>query len=68
MLGGVGGVSARRPQRQNSVVQGQGLVRWYGFIFVQPGSGGVTHSWVAGGVETEGIEAVSEPSDQSVGR
>jgi hypothetical protein len=61
-------VSGRRPQRQNSAVQGQELVRWYRFMFVQLGSGGVTHSWVAGGIETEGIEAVSESSDQLAGR
>jgi len=58
----------RWPQRQNLAVQGQGLVRWYGFTFVQLGSGGVTHSWVAGGVETEGIEPVLESSVQSAGR
>jgi hypothetical protein len=68
MLGDVGGVSGHRPQRQNSVVQGQGLVRRYGFIFVQLGSEGVTHSWVAGGVEAVGSEVVSESSDQSMGR
>jgi hypothetical protein len=67
-VGGIGGVSGRRPQRQNSVVQGQGLVRRYRFIFVQLGSGGVTHSWVAGGVEAVGSEAVSESLDQSMGR
>jgi hypothetical protein len=61
-------VSGRRPQRQNSVVQEQGLERRYGLMFVQPGSGGVVHSSVAGGVETVGSKAVSELLDQSTGK
>jgi hypothetical protein len=61
-------VSGRRPQRQNSVVQEQGLECRYGLVFVQPGSGGVVHSRVGGGVETVGSEAVLELSDQSTGR
>jgi hypothetical protein len=61
-------VSGRRPQRQNSVVQEHGVVRRYGLMFVQPGSGGTVHSRVGGGVETVGRDAVSESSDQSVGR
>jgi hypothetical protein len=68
MLGGVGGVSGHRPQRQNSVVQGHGLLRRYGLIFVQPGSRAVVSSRVGGGVNTVGSELVSETSSHSVGR
>jgi len=61
-------VSGRRPQRQNSVVQGQARLRWYGLIFVQPGSKVVGVSKVGSGVETEGSETVSESSVHSTGR
>jgi hypothetical protein len=68
MLGGVGGVLGCWPQWQNLVIQEQGSGQRYGFMLLQLGSGGVTHSWVGGGVEMVGSEAVSELSGQSTGR